>query len=108
MNQIYLTPKERLQFSLSPQLKENFIGLILGDFFLQKRSENTLSVRALFKQGVVNKDYLMHLYELFQTYGSQVPKTTNLAPDKRTGKIYSAVSFNTYSLPCLAPLYELF
>jgi hypothetical protein len=66
MNQIYLTPKERLQFSLSPQLKENFIGLILGDFFLQKRSENTLSVRALFKQGVVNKDYLMHLYELFR------------------------------------------
>lgn len=108
MKKNYLTQKERLQFSLSPQLKEILIGLILGNLFLQKRSESTLSVRALFRQGLVNKDYLMHLYELFQSYGAQVPKTSNLAPDKRTGKIYNTVSFNTYSLPCFAPLYELF
>jgi len=50
----------------------------------------------------------MHLYELFKTFGSQVPITTNLPIDKRTGKIYGAVSFNTYSLPCFYKLYSLF
>jgi hypothetical protein len=108
MKKNYLTQKERLEFYLPPQLEEILVGLILGDLCLSRRSKNTLSVRALFKQGLIHKDYLMHLYELFNTFGSQIPKTANLLPDKRTGKIYSAVSFNTYSLPCFFRLYSLF
>jgi hypothetical protein len=108
MKKNYLTQKERSKFILSPQLEEILVGLILGDLCLSKRSEFTLSVRALFKQGTIHKDYLMHLYELFKAYGSQVPITTNLPIDKRTGKIYSAASFNTYSLPCFYKLYSLF
>jgi hypothetical protein len=108
MKKNYLTQKERSNFILFPQLEEILVGLILGDLCLSKRSELTLSVRALFKQGIIHKDYLMHLYELFKTFGSQVPITTNLPIDKRTGKIYSAVSFNTYSLPCFYKLYFSF
>lgn len=108
MKKNYLTQKERLEFYLPPQLEEILVGLILGDLCLSRRSKNTLSVRALFKQGLIHKDYLMHLYELFNTFGSQIPKTANLLPDKRTGKIHSAVSFNTYSLPCFFRLYSLF
>lgn len=108
MKKNYLTQKERLEFILPPQLEEILVGLILGDLCLSRRSKITLSVRALFKQGMIHEDYLMHLYELFKTFGSQVPKTTSLAPDKRTGKIYSSISFNTYSLPCFYKLYSLF
>lgn len=28
--------------------------------------------------------------------------------DQRTGKVYSAIYFRTYALPCLTPFYELF
>nr|QWC53735.1 LAGLIDADG homing endonuclease [Rhizoctonia solani] len=108
MKKNYLTQKERLQILLPPQLEEILVGLILGDLCLEKRSESTLSVRAKFQQGLVHKDYLMHLYELFKTLGSQVPITINRAPDKRTGEIHSAVCFNTYSLPCFYELYSLF
>jgi hypothetical protein len=75
---------------------------------MQKISNLTLIVRLTFHQGLVHKDYLMHLYELFKIYGAMSPKITNPAPDKRTGKTYNTIRFLTYSLPCFAPLYELF
>lgn len=31
-----------------------------------------------------------------------------MAPHKLTGKVYSSIWFNTYTLPCFVPLYELF
>jgi hypothetical protein len=55
-----------------------------------------------------NKDYIYHLYELFEPYCRSVPKITNRLPDKRTGKVYSSVRFNTYSLPCFNEFYNLF
>lgn len=61
-----------------------------------------------FEQGIVHKDYLYHLYELFQTYCSSAPKITNRLPDSRTGNVYSRVSFFTYCLPCFTELYNLF
>src|SRR6202035_854095 len=36
------------------------------------------------------------------------PRAASQLPDKRTGKIYTSVTFNTYSLPCFNELYELF
>src|SRR5439155_14606808 len=35
-------------------------------------------------------------------------KIQNPTPDKRTGKVYSNMYFNTYALPCFVPLYEDF
>lgn len=50
----------------------------------------------------------MHLYELFQTYVTKAPKINNPLPDKRTGKVYSTLTFYSYALPCFNELYELF
>ena len=50
----------------------------------------------------------MHLYDLFKTYCGAAPKIIKQAPDKRTGKIYSKLAFQTFALPCFAILYELF
>jgi hypothetical protein len=123
MKKNYLTRAERLQFSLSAQLKDILVGLILGDLFMQKRSKLSLSVpprgtpsprvprgdrvRCCFGKGLVHKEYLLHLYELFKTYGSQVPQIFHVF-DKRTGKEYGKIRFSTYALPCFNELYELF
>ncbi len=108
MKKNYLTQKERLQFSLPQELKDILVGLLLGDLYMQKLSKFTLSVRLMIHQGLVHIDYFMHLYELFKIYGAMSPKISNPAPDKRTGKIYKTIRFVTYSLPCFAPLFELF
>jgi hypothetical protein len=100
-----LTNLEKSQFTLTDELKEILVGLILGDLYLNKQPSN---VRLMFKQGIVNKDYLMHLYEIFSGYCSSGPKFTNAAPDARTGIVYTGIYFNTYSLPCFVPLYNLF
>jgi len=104
---IRLTKLEQSQFSLSEDLKSILVGLLLGDLCAQKRTikGNTC---LHFEQGLVHKDYIYHLYELFEPYCRSVPKITNRLPDKRTGKIYSRVQFNTYSLPCFNEFYNLF
>jgi LAGLIDADG DNA endonuclease family len=56
----------------------------------------------MFVQGIVHKDYLMHLYELFKSYCSMVPKTISQASNSRN------IFFNTCSLTCFNELYDLF
>jgi len=104
---IRLTKLEQSQFNLSEDLKSILVGLLLGDLYAQKRTivGNTC---LLFEQGFVHKDYIYHLFELFGLYCRSVPKITNRPPDKRTGKVYSSVRFNTYSLPCFNEFYNLF
>jgi len=102
-----ITRAERLQFSLPQNLQDILVGLILGDLNILKQ-KTSVNVSLQFWQGVIHKEYVMHLYELFQIYSGAGPKTINRAPDLRTGKVYSAIYFRTYALPCLTPLYELF
>jgi hypothetical protein len=89
----YLTKAERLPFSLSEELRGILVGLLLGDLYMQKRSKSTLNVRLMFLQGLLHKDYLVHLYELFKIYCSNTAKTTNNSPDKRTGVAYNSIYF---------------
>ena len=100
-----LTNLERQAFSLPEELKQILVGLILGDLYVTKRHTNA---RLMFKQGIIHEDYLMHLYELFKNHCSALPKTRSQAPDLRTGKVYSSIYFNTYSLPCFNEFYDLF
>ena len=100
-----LTNLQKSQFTLSEELRQIIVGLLLGDANGQKQGVN---VRLRFGQGVVHIEYLMHLYELFKTYCSMVPKFSNTILDKRTRKIHSSIHFNTFSLPCFNPLYEDF
>jgi hypothetical protein len=100
-----LNKSEQEEFVLTENFKAILVGLILGDISGEKRSVNT---RFLFKQGVCHEDYLRHLYELFASFCSQGPKIKNLKPDTRTGKVYTKIWFNTYSLPCFNELYNTF
>ena len=100
-----LTNLQKSQFTLSDELRQIIVGLLLGDANGQKQGVN---VRLRFGQGVVHLEYLMHLYELFKPYCSMVPKFSNSILDKSTRKIHSSIHFNTFSLPCFNELHELF
>jgi hypothetical protein len=102
-----LTKAEREKFTLTAELREITVGLMLGDLYTRKRS-STGNVSLEFEQSTIHKDYLEHLYKLFESYCLTGPKVSNLLPDKRTGKIYSRVRFKTYSLPCFNELHDLF
>jgi hypothetical protein len=102
-----LSKLERSKITLSSQLKEILIGLLLGDLYAQKEKKG-VNARLCFEQGTVHKDYLLHLYELFKSFCLQDPKIYTRLPDKRTGKIYSRISFKTCALPCFTDLYNLF
>lgn len=65
------TQLERSQFTPTNYLKEALIGLLLGDLYARKRDLNT---HLVFKQGVIHKEYLDHLYELFQSFCMAEPK----------------------------------
>jgi hypothetical protein len=106
---VTLSKGEKETFSVSPELKAILIGLILGDANVQKdkRAING-NARLRFVQGTVHKEYLLKVYELFKDYCPAGPKLENLKPDIRTGKVYSSIHFNTYSLPCFNELYILF
>lgn len=100
-----LTNAQRESFSVSPELHNIIIGLILGDLYISRQYVNAV---LRFEQGEVHKLYLIHLYDLFQDYCGSDLKYSTRKPDKRTGKIYSRYTFNTYSLPCFNYYHDLF
>jgi hypothetical protein len=102
-----LTKLEREQFSIDTSLNDTIIGLTLGDLHIRKQPAST-NVRFCFEQGLIHEEYILHLYELFKNYCMSGLKYSTRKPDKRTGNIYSRVTFTTYSLPCLNIYHELF
>jgi hypothetical protein len=102
-----LTNLERAQFSLPQNLKEILIGLFLGDLHGRKQTVNG-NAYLYFEQGLIHKDYIFHLYDLFKSYCNLEPKTSNRLADKRTGNIYTRIVFFTYFLPCFNEIYDLF
>ncbi len=102
-----LSKAEKSRIILSGKLKEILVGLMLGNLTCQKQIlQKNPTFR--FTQGMNHKEYLFHLFELFQNYCSKAPKKCNILPDKRTRKYYTYIVFYTCSLPCFIPLYELF
>jgi LAGLIDADG DNA endonuclease family len=102
-----LTKAERAAKILTPELKDIIVGLLLGDLCMQKRTKNS-NPRCIFAQGVVHKEYLFHLYSLFEDYCGIEPKIREAKADSRTNKAYSSVSFSTLQFPCFNELYSLF
>jgi hypothetical protein len=101
----WLTKKEKGQFTLPSELKNILIGLSLGDLYIYKQCANaSFTVR----QGIIHEKYLLHLFDLFKDFCPAGPKIQNHLPDKRTSKVYSAIYFRTYALPCFNGLHELF
>lgn len=107
MKKNYLTKAERLQFVIPENLKSILIGLSLGDLCVEKQKGGA-NARLRFEQSTAHEGYLLHLYNLFQGFCMQTPKSYVRQPDKRTGKIYSRILFHTYSLPCFNYYHNLF
>lgn len=104
-----LSKAERDAFNLSSEQTEILIGLFLGDLNACKQ-KGGVNVRLQFVQGLIHKDYLLHLFDLFKDFCNTGKGTfiTNNKPDKRTGETYNLIRFTTFSLPCFNKLYELF
>jgi len=102
-----LTAAERSQFTLTDDLKDILVGLILGDLNVKKQTKNSNAILC-FEQGFAHKDYLFYLYHKFEIYCSKAPTTANRLPDKRTGNVYTRIYFKTKALPCFNYYYDLF
>lgn len=98
---------ERKRTILPNNLQEILIGLFLGDVCAQKRSLKS-NTNLYFEQGSVHKDYLFHLFRLFESFSGSPPKFSERKADIRTGKVYTRVQFATLCLPCFNILYESF
>jgi len=92
-------------FSVCSDLYNILIGLILGDLYVNRRNNNT---RLQFQQGLVHKEYIYHLFELFSSYSNMEAPTHGEYHYKRNNFVYSFIRFTTYSLPCLNYYHELF
>lgn len=89
---------------ISSILDEIIVGLLLGDASSEKRYKNT---RLIFKQSIIHKDYLIHLYNTFFIYVTVTPYE-QIYFDKKYNKSYTSYSFKTLSLPCFNYYHSLF
>ena len=62
-----LTKVERLEYKLDNYLKQVLVGNLLGDVYM-RRFSNKSNSRIIFRQGSINKEYLLHLYDLFKDF----------------------------------------
>lgn len=100
-----LTNVERDSFSVTPNLHGVIIGSCLGDLYIRREKTNA---RLIFKQGIVHKDYIYHLFQIFSSYSNMEAPKHHESFDKRTSKTYTSIVFNTYSLPCFNFYHDLF
>jgi hypothetical protein len=106
-SQLRLSIQERAAFNLPHNLKDIIVGLTLRDLHMQKQSKGR-NPNLQFSQGLIHKDYIFHLYDLFKGYCSSEPKISEQKPHSVTGKVYTRVRFNTNCLPCFNEMYYLF
>lgn len=94
--------------NLTTELDEIIIGCLLGDLSAEKKNINS-NTRLQFKQSIINIDYVNYLYSLFKDYCGSAPiviKSFDDRPSKM--KEYSAIKFQTLSLPCFNKNREMF
>ena len=90
-------------------IKDVLIGILLGDAHIAKRS-STGNSRLVYAQTVItHKAYFEYVYSFFTPFCviNYIPQY-RVVKDKRTNKIYSAISFTTMQLPCFNVFRELF
>ena len=72
-----LTKAERLEYKLDNYLKQVLVGNLLGDVYM-RRFSNKSNSRIIFRQGSINKEYLLHLYDLFKDFVVTPPVWTKI------------------------------
>ena len=102
-----LSSLERSKFSLSQYHKNILVGLILGDLNFRK-AKGGVNAFLKFEQGLIHKDYLLHLFDLFSTYCLTAPKTQSRVLKTRSEMVYGSLFFRTCSLPCFNEFLDLF
>ena len=80
----------KFDLTLTSELEEIIIGLLLGDLFAEKIKPSS-NTRLQFKQSNKNKAYIDHLYSLFKEYCNSEPKVTS-SMEKRPGRTELNVS----------------
>ncbi len=102
---IQFTHKINSMVYLPKHLEGIFIGILLGDGWLQKSSESR-NTRFAIKQGLINIKYTLFVFNLFSHYCQSTPslRKTKL----KTGNIHFGVTMSTRTLPCFNYYYNLF
>ena len=96
--------------SLSQLQKEVLVATMLGDGHIIKNIPNgnaRLSIDQRYPKHAEHIYYLFHVFFSLIKEGNK-PKIISRKPDKRTGKVYSTIRFQTQSLPCLTAYFDLF
>ena len=98
--------------TLSKDLEEILIGLMLGDLFAEKLKPNSNTrLQPGFKQpgSNKNKEYIHHLYSLFKDYCGSEPKITSSFDNRSNKQSYNiSIKFWTFSLPCFNKFRDIF
>lgn len=100
------SPKSHL--TVSSELEEIIIGTLLGDLSIEKAKPNS-NARLQFKQSIINKIYIEHLYSIFKEYCGSIPKELSYFDNRpNKNKMYNSIKFQTLSLPCFNKYKDLF
>src|SRR5882724_13261229 len=80
-----LTNAQRESFLVSPDLHEILIGISLRDFHILNHPKGK-NANLVFTQGLVNKDYINNLFELFSSYSNMKEPKLHEYFDKKLEK----------------------
>lgn len=100
---------ERRRTSLSEDLEQILIGLLLGDVCVQGQNRKNGLACLFFELSVNNKSYIFYLYKLFKQYSRSEPRIVKRIANKGTGKTsFTRIQFATNTLVCFNELYLTF
>ena len=98
----------KYDLGLSCELEEIIIGLALGDLHIEKISPKN-NARLQFHQSNINKDYIIHLFTLFEEFCGSAPKVFSSFDYRiNKNKVYSSIKFSTFCLPCFNKFRDMF
>ena len=104
-----LSSAQRKLILMPDDIKDVLIGILLGDAHIVKRSSTGNSRLVYAQTAIAHKAYFEYVYSLFTAFCANNYKPLHrVCRDKRTNKIYSAISFTTMQLPCFNVFRELF
>lgn len=107
-NNKYYRTSSKAYLIVDDYLHDIIIGLLLGDLSAEKPNKNC-NTRLQFKQSLINKEYILHLYSLFQEFcGTQPLNMSYFDSRVNKNKKYNSIKFQTLSLPCFNVYRELF
>lgn len=85
-----------MRITLSNDIKDILVGIMLGDGHIVKRSHTANSRLVYAQTAPAHKEYFNYVYNIFKPFcvSGYMPQS-KVVRDNRTKKIYSAISFTT-------------